>query len=102
MPPSPAPVLERYSRKPVAVTKRLRRLSMACPANRLFASFNNTSRPPDLIRSRSALIGCGDRKSVVQGKSVSVRVDLGGRRIIKKKINKTVRASQSKHNHKKQ
>src|SRR3546814_16835880 len=27
----------------------------------------------------------GDRKSVVQGKSVSVRVDLGGRRIIKQK-----------------
>src|SRR3546814_11576973 len=26
----------------------------------------------------------GDRKSVVSGKSVSVRVDLGGRRIIKK------------------
>src|SRR3546814_14778640 len=29
----------------------------------------------------------GDRKSVVSGKSVSVRVDLGGRRIIKKKTN---------------
>src|SRR3546814_15548799 len=28
-----------------------------------------------------------DRKSVVEGKSVSVRVDLGGRRIIKKKNN---------------
>src|SRR3546814_13720487 len=28
-----------------------------------------------------------DRKSVVEGKSVSVRVDLGGRRIIKKKHN---------------
>src|SRR3546814_18088979 len=28
-----------------------------------------------------------DRKSVVSGKSVSVRVDLGGRRIIKKKRN---------------
>src|SRR3546814_11542198 len=27
----------------------------------------------------------GDRKSVVEGKSVSVRVDLGGRRIIKQK-----------------
>src|SRR3546814_15896728 len=27
----------------------------------------------------------GDRKSVVSGKSVSVRVDLGGRRIIQKK-----------------
>src|SRR3546814_16076524 len=29
--------------------------------------------------------GSGDRKSVVSGKSVSGRVDLGGRRIIKKK-----------------
>src|SRR3546814_11259970 len=29
-----------------------------------------------------------DRQSVVSGKSVSVRVDLGGRRIIKKKKNK--------------
>src|SRR3546814_11670873 len=29
--------------------------------------------------------GLGDRTSVVSGKSVSVRVDLGGRRIIKKK-----------------
>src|SRR3546814_14614462 len=33
-----------------------------------------------------------DRKSVVSGKSVSVRVDLGGRRIIKKKktVNKRI------------
>src|SRR3546814_14936732 len=31
----------------------------------------------------------GDRKSVVEGKSVSVRVGLGGRRIIKKKKSKT-------------
>src|SRR3546814_13983756 len=30
-------------------------------------------------------LAAGDRKSVVEGKSVSVRVDLGGRRIIKKK-----------------
>src|SRR3546814_17499167 len=30
-----------------------------------------------------------DRKSVVEGKSVSVRVDLGGRRSIKKKTTKT-------------
>src|SRR3546814_12448629 len=34
---------------------------------------------------RSAGVRRGDRKSVVSGKSVSVRVDLGGRRIIKKK-----------------
>src|SRR3546814_1535528 len=33
----------------------------------------------------TAPIGTLDRKSVVSGKSVSVRVDLGGRRIIKKK-----------------
>src|SRR3546814_19747121 len=31
-----------------------------------------------------------DRKSVVWGKSVSVRVDLGGRRIIKKKKNEAL------------
>src|SRR3546814_15976501 len=35
-------------------------------------------------------MGCGqDRKSVVKGTSVSVRVDLGGRRLIKKKKNGT-------------
>src|SRR3546814_11449897 len=32
-----------------------------------------------------------DRKSVVEGKSVSVRVDLGGRRIINQKHNKHTR-----------
>src|SRR3546814_12522879 len=34
--------------------------------------------------------GMADRKSVVEGKSVSVRVDLGGRRNIKKKIDKQI------------
>src|SRR3546814_14959112 len=37
-----------------------------------------------------------DRKSVVEGKSVSVRVDLGGRRIIKKKIKINIRDSRIK------
>src|SRR3546814_16654483 len=32
----------------------------------------------------------GDRKSVVSGKSVSVRVDLGGSRLIKQRINNEV------------
>src|SRR3546814_18583355 len=36
---------------------------------------------------RSGRRAIRDRKSVVSGKSVSVRVDLGGRRIIKKKTN---------------
>src|SRR3546814_12638658 len=35
--------------------------------------------------------GVVDRKSVVWGKSVSVRVDLGGRRIIKKKKTKNTK-----------
>src|SRR3546814_16572062 len=41
-------------------------------------------------------IGQLDRKSVVEGKSVSVRVDLGGRRILKKKNKK------ERHNDEKQ
>src|SRR3546814_15022225 len=44
------------------------------------------------FRSAHAQVGARynqvDRKSVVQGKSVSVRVDLGGRRNIKNKIHK--------------
>src|SRR3546814_20886845 len=44
----------------------------------------------------------GDRKSVVWGKSVSVRVDLGGRRIIKKKkqqkINQCAQREKKKEN----
>src|SRR3546814_16849348 len=39
------------------------------------------------VRSICAVRNPGDRKSVVSGKSVSVRVDLGGRRLIKKKKN---------------
>src|SRR3546814_18479191 len=43
---------------------------------------------PGLGLTGAKLLGanCTDRKSVVQGKSVSVRVDLGGRRHIKRKI----------------
>src|SRR3546814_16072316 len=42
-----------------------------------------------------------DRKSVVEGKSVSVRVDLGGRRIIKKKTDRRVTTItiNREHNH---
>src|SRR3546814_13229944 len=44
-------------------------------------------RPRHLARLRHrAGTGGTERKSVVSGKSVSVRVDLGGSRIIKKKI----------------
>src|SRR3546814_15409310 len=40
------------------------------------------------IRRRRRLVRGGDRKSVVEGKGGSVRVDRGGRRIIKKKNTK--------------
>src|SRR3546814_21013171 len=40
------------------------------------------------LRSMTRCLKPGDRKSVVEGKSVSVRVDLGGRRIITKKNTK--------------
>src|SRR3546814_15891947 len=40
---------------------------------------------PTLFQSEECNMSQVDRKSVVSGKSVSVRVDLGGRRIIKKK-----------------
>src|SRR3546814_19226293 len=50
------------------------------------------------LRQRLAFGGVrGDRKSVVLGKSVSVRVDLGGRRIIKKKRKNTTRIKQLNH-----
>src|SRR3546814_17714109 len=44
--------------------------------------------------------GDRDRKSVVSGKSVSVRVDLGGRRIIKKKKKNTKEENAQKINKK--
>src|SRR3546814_17337392 len=45
------------------------------------------------VATVARMVEARDRKSVVEGKSVSVSVDLGGRRIIKKKkrtINKTI------------
>src|SRR3546814_13389406 len=44
-------------------------------------------RNQDALKAACATYAAGDRKSVVEGKSVSVRVDLGGRRHIKKKKN---------------
>src|SRR3546814_13868580 len=49
-----------------------------------------TPEERELARAQNRAAGWPDRKSVVQGKSVSVRVDLGGRRIINKK---------KRHNH---
>src|SRR3546814_19561985 len=52
--------------------------------------------PPETLAKAQAAdailfgaVGHPDRKSVVEGKSVSVRVDLGGRRILKNKKKKS-------------
>src|SRR3546814_7517348 len=49
-----------------------------------FFVYRDGSEAAEKLRSGIRRLG-GDRKSVVYGKSVSVRVDLGGRRIIKQK-----------------
>src|SRR3546814_12617183 len=51
----------------------------ACPSSPTSEDEGSSSPSSSLI-----FVVRPDRKSVVQGKSVSVRVDLGGRRIIKK------------------
>src|SRR3546814_12158950 len=43
---------------------------------------------PPLLLARTLAATTSERKSVVSGKSVSVRVELGGRRILKKKNKK--------------
>src|SRR3546814_21181555 len=49
------------------------------------ARASSQARSPVAVIAVPSSMLSGDRKSVVSGKSVSVRVDLGGRRIIKKK-----------------
>src|SRR3546814_16873633 len=59
-----------------ALVEDVRRIVEAAPAMRFALISAQATLPPP------------DRKSVVSGKSVSVRVDLGGRRIIKQKKTK--------------
>src|SRR3546814_14869775 len=75
-----------------------RRRRRGCAAVRRSQANVGEAGRPDLRSRRSAAArhaggpwraACLDRKSVVSGKSVSVRVDLGGRRIIKKKTIKS-------------
>src|SRR3546814_17591066 len=59
----------------------------------------NERQRSETVRSghqRSGAVTSGDRKSVVEGKSVSGRVDLGGRRIIIKKKNTPQRHTDKK------
>src|SRR3546814_17561394 len=53
------------------------------------APFSGILRRQIARQDETLAVGALDRKSVVSGQSVSVRVDLGGRRIIKKKKSTT-------------
>src|SRR3546814_11038794 len=67
--------------------------SAAKIAQQVLADAQQQDNRPNAIKAQ-------DRKSVVEGKSVSVRVDLGGRRIIKKKkkrINKDTNREDNKY-----
>src|SRR3546814_19749412 len=55
-------------------------------------AFGHSSSPTRFFHPAT---GKGDRKSVVSGKSVSVRVDLGGRRIIQKNTHYITSASRT-------
>src|SRR3546814_12183863 len=74
---------------PIAMPGMLRRLPrwLLDPEGPLVVRWSNLPASlPWLLRwIRAGRIERVDRKSVVWGKRVSVRVDLGGRRIIKKK-----------------
>src|SRR3546814_19096643 len=60
----------------------------------LCESNTNVSAPPPPVMTSLPV----DRKSVVQGKSVSVRVDLGGRRLItKQKTERAILRERLKH-----
>src|SRR3546814_14182069 len=74
----------------VGIPERTRRCVMtscsdtgACSPSMRIQS--NPARASPSVTLKEFSIDQTDRKSVVYGKSVSVRVDLGGRRIIKKK-----------------
>src|SRR3546814_19588927 len=69
-----------YCAAPVAFSESDSTSRLSAPA---IAVCSTTSRLPPL-RPRGSRRCFADRKSVVQGQRVSVRVDLGGRRIIKK------------------
>src|SRR3546814_17460956 len=69
---------------------------MAATLPALFGMANRRSAAVSAAKGQRAEAGrliAEDRKSVGEGKSVSVRVDAGGRGILKKKEKKTIRNS---------
>src|SRR3546814_14831238 len=65
------------------VLEYMKRLGKVLPKD--VAAWDDASNNKFLVSGNASMIMNPDRKSVVEGKSVSVRVDLGGRRINKNK-----------------
>src|SRR3546814_12454001 len=78
------------------------RLERRARADRPYPQREQRQRPADIEREQreNELAARRDRKSVGSGKSVSVRVDLGGRRIIKKKKNITINSKNQSNTNK--
>src|SRR3546814_17826762 len=87
------PVPTRGSRRAPANRWRQQPRAAATTRVRVLHVYHRRAAPPTGTGSapapRARRPDARDRKSVVQGKSVSVRVDLGGLRIIKKKKQKS-------------
>src|SRR3546814_18617989 len=76
-------------------------LAAAPEISQIIVSLNEPGLLDDYAEVRRLkLLVTVDRKSVVSGKSVSVRVDLGGRRIIKKKKNENMKVTEHEQKNK--
>src|SRR3546814_20155734 len=76
------------SMPPITVTPTGWRAPAPAPVAVASGSTPNTRASAVISTALKRFSAPADRKSVVEGKSVAVRVDLGGRRIIKKEKNK--------------
>src|SRR3546814_13370271 len=90
-----APIRPLSTRAHVSKTLHLAYLPQRCISDFLPPACRRSSRgkkdrPPRPSLPLRADAASSDRKSVVEGKRVSVRVDPGGRRIIKKKKTKQI------------
>src|SRR3546814_13647061 len=88
----------RYPAVPVCTTLAIDRMGeMLFSVASMTASISRgTAKPPSAPLAPEKLFSSTDRKSVVSGKSVSVRVDLGVRRLIKKKKKQKIKTKKKK------
>src|SRR3546814_20005500 len=79
--------VEQFDRRTGSSTQGLEERSTISQSERVSGRHDRQAQISDQVSGTigAGVGGRGDRKSVVSGKSVSVRVDIGGRRILKNK-----------------